>query len=135
MLCGGQPGAGNEAKSVYRTRDGGRTWRELTSTQMAGRTPRGGISSLGYPYGISFARDGFGLMWEGRGTLYVTRDGGKNWTVHPRFAQYDVDFGLGGSAFGNGTGFVFYMHAGSTRRLIESRDFGRTWRIVRSWRG
>jgi photosystem II stability/assembly factor-like uncharacterized protein len=133
MLCGGQPGAGNEAKSVYRTADGGRTWRELASTPMTGRAPRGGIGSIGYPAGISFARNGFGLMWESRGTLYVTRDGGKTWSTHTRFAVFDVDFGLGGSAFANGTGFVLLEHGGTVRRLIETRDYGRHWHIVRTW--
>jgi photosystem II stability/assembly factor-like uncharacterized protein len=133
VICGGQPGAGNEEKAVFRTRDGGRTWRELTSTPMTGRGPRGGISSLGYPAGISFARDGFGLMWESRGTLYVTRDGGTNWKAHPRLAEFDVDFGMGGTAFANGTGFVWLQHNGVSERLIETRDFGRTWHVVRSW--
>ena len=31
----------------------------------------GGISLYGYPLGIAMAADGFGVIWELRGTLYV----------------------------------------------------------------
>ncbi|MGH3009418.1 MAG: hypothetical protein ACRDLM_08455 [Gaiellaceae bacterium] len=50
------------------------------------------------------------------------------------FAAFDVDFGLGGSAFANGTGFVLLRHGGISTRLIQTRDYGRSWHIVRSWR-
>jgi len=134
ILCGGEPGAGNESKELFRTRDGGRTWQRLAHTAMTQGLVRGGISSLGYPAGMSFAANGFGLMWESRGTLYVTRDGGRSWKARSRFAAFDVDFGLGGAAFAGGTGYVLYSHDGVSYRLIGTRDYGRTWRIVRSWK-
>lgn len=137
IVCGGQPGAGNESKGVFRTGDGGRTWQELAFTQMT-RAPgdHGGISSLGYVAGVAFAPNGFGLLWESRGTLYVTRNGGADWHARPHLAVLDVDFGRGASAFADGTGFVLLGHGGGPEaRLIETRDFGRTWHVVRRWRG
>ena len=122
-------------RRVLSTRDGGQTWLAgAGATGMNDPKERGGLTIMGYPAGIAFASNGFGLMWESRGTLYVTRDGGTNWKAHSRFAQFDVDFGLGGSAFDNGTGFALYQHDGVSERLIETRDFGRTWHVVRRWR-
>jgi len=133
MLCGGPGGAGPfESKAVFRTRDGGRTWQLLTSTQADGRAPHGGISPAGLPAGISFARGGFGVIW-GNGVLDVTRDGGKTWKAHPRLAEYNVDFDIGGSAFQDGTARVLVQLSGPSWRLVETRDFGRSWHLVRSW--
>lgn len=136
LVCLGEPGAGNEEKAVFRTRDGGRTWQEGASAEgMNHPRERGGIPLLGYPAGIAFAPNGFGLMWESRGTVYVTRDGGKNWQGQPRLARFDVDFGRGASAFADGSGFVLLGHGGGhPTRLVETRDFGRTWQVVRRWR-
>jgi photosystem II stability/assembly factor-like uncharacterized protein len=136
VVCGGEGGAGNEEKAVFRTRDGGRTWHEGASAEgMNHPKERGGLSLTGYPAGISFAPNGFGLMWESRGTVYVTRDGGRNWQAKPHLAVFDVDFGRGASAFADGTGYVLLGSGGGPlTRLVETRDFGRTWHVVRRWR-
>jgi len=135
MACGGLPGAGQQEKEVFRTLDGGHSWR-ARAWAIAGKHPRtrGGLSFMGSVSGIAFARDGFGLLWESRGTLLVTRDGGKTWKPHLHFAHPDIDWGFGASAFGNGTGLVLLRHEISSFRLIKTRDFGRTWHLVRSWR-
>jgi photosystem II stability/assembly factor-like uncharacterized protein len=135
MVCGGEPGAGNEEKEVFRTHDGGRTWQEgAATTHMNHPQVRGGIAMFGYPAGIAFAPNGFGLMWESRGTLYVTRDGGTNWHAKGHLVLPDADFGRGASAFADGVGFALLDRgAGLPARLIETRDFGRTWHAVRRW--
>ena len=136
MVCAGEGGAGNEPKAVFSTRDGGRTWREGAFAEALNHPEeRGGMSLLGYPAGIAFAPNGFGLMWESRGTVYFTRDGGSHWQHKRHLALFDVDFGRGASAFANGTGFVLLSYPGGPlTRLVETRDFGRTWHLVRRWR-
>jgi photosystem II stability/assembly factor-like uncharacterized protein len=122
IVCAGQPGTGQQLKAVYRTSDAGRTWRRLSDA----------LSGSGYVYGASFARDGFGLVWEGRGTLYVTRDGGRHWIPKPKVAEPELDFGAGAVAFQGGKGF-FLAQRNPRLRLLATRNFGRTWQLVHRW--
>ena len=124
IVCAGQPGTGQQLKAVYRTTDAGKTWQRA----------HGDLTSSGYAWGAAFARDGFGLVWESRGTLYVTRDGGGRWTPKPRFARPELDFGGGGAAFAGGRGFVLLARGSRSPRLFATRDYGNTWRLVHRWR-
>src|SRR5438874_2038545 len=96
LLCVGQGGAGNEGKAVYRSRDGGRTWHALGQN---------GLSSYGYPVGVSIAADGFGLVWETRGTLFVTRDGGRTWRGQASIVRPEIDFGRSAVTLPGGVGY------------------------------
>jgi hypothetical protein len=130
-LCTTQGSAGNMGKSVYRVTANGP--KRVAYTPFVGRG-RGGISSYGYPQGIAMAPDGFGLIWESRGTLYVTRDGGSDWVGLPRTAQPEVDFGTSAVALRGGVGFVVLAHGGGeVRWLIATTDAGRSWRVVHRW--
>jgi photosystem II stability/assembly factor-like uncharacterized protein len=124
IVCTGQPGTGQQNKAVYKTTDTGRTWHRVDSR----------LSWSGYVWGTAFAADGFGLIWESRGTLYVTRDGGKRWTPQPNLAEPEIDFGGGGAAFSGGSGLVLLTRGAGAARLLATRDHGRTWRLVRRWR-
>ena len=84
-------------------------------------------------WGAAFASDGFGLVWESRGTLYITRDGGDHWTARTDIAEPEIDFGGGGAAFPGGRGLVFLGRGDRSGRLLATRDFGRTWRILHRW--
>jgi photosystem II stability/assembly factor-like uncharacterized protein len=131
-ICVGQPGAGNQAKAVYRGT------KRVAYTPPAASGGYGGISSYGYPVGIAGTRDGFGIIWETRGTLYVTRDGGHHWHALPKVAQPEVDFGDWADVVWRRLGFVLLMRSagngGEAWRLIETTDAGRTWRVVHRWR-
>jgi photosystem II stability/assembly factor-like uncharacterized protein len=128
-LCAGEGGAGNMGKAVYRLRASG--WRRVAWTPLAGHG-YGGISSYGYPLGMAMADDGFGLIWESRGTLYVTRDGGSHWHGLPKVAEPEVDFGVSGTALPHRVGFVVLLRG--TERLLETSDAGRTWHLRHRWR-
>jgi photosystem II stability/assembly factor-like uncharacterized protein len=133
VACVGQGGAGNEDKAIFRTRDGGATWQAGAATLLmsGGARERGGIQEYGYPEQLAFAPDGFGLLTESRGALYVTRDGGLRFHVVP-VARPELDFGGGASAFRGGIAYV--LLTGAAPRLIKTRDFGRAWHVVRRWR-
>jgi photosystem II stability/assembly factor-like uncharacterized protein len=132
-LCWGQGSAGSMGKAVYR--ETARGWRRMAYTPLAGGRAYGGIEGYGYPLGLAMADDGFGLIWESRGTLYTTRDGGAHWTGLPAVARPEIDVGQSGVALRGGVGFVV-LSAGGTlhRRLLETSDAGRSWRVVHRWR-
>jgi len=132
-LCTTQGGAGNMGKSVYRL--GAKGWKRVAYTPFGPGPGYGGIATYGYPIGIAMARDGFGVIWESRGTLYLTRDGGSHWTGLPKVARPEVDFGESGAALLHGVGYVLLSGGGSAgRRLIGTRDGGRTWHVAHRWR-
>ena len=128
-LCTTQGGAGSMGKSVYRLNANG--WTRVAYTPFAGHG-YGGIDVFGYPLGIAMARDGFGVIWESRGTLYVTSDGGSHWTGLPKVARPEVDFGLSGAALPHGTGYVL-LSTGGVVTLIGTRDGGHSWHVVHRW--
>lgn len=134
VLCTTQGGAGNQGKSVYRLTAHG--WTRIAYTPFPyGHGGHGGIGVPGYPMGIAMATDGFGVIWEWRGTLYVTRDFGVHWTGLPSVARPEVDFGMSASVLRGGVGFVVLAVGGTaTRRLVETTDRGRGWRVVYRWR-
>ncbi len=136
MVCAEEPGAGDQGKAAFRSRDGGRTWR--MGAAATENITRGGIGIGGYPSGIAFSTNGFGIMWESRGQVTITRDGGTTWHAEP-FPVSGANAASGAAAFSDGTGFVLIDEPvpsmSRPSRLMKTVDFGRTWRVVRRWRG
>src|SRR6266545_1626553 len=100
-----------------------RSWRQATAARPGAneRVP-------------AFAVDGFGLLWESRGTLYVTRDGGDHWHAEPSVARPELDFGRGAAAFAGGRGLLLLGRGGSLpARLLSTGDSGRSWRLIHRW--
>ena len=120
VLCIGQSSAGEGFKTAYHL--------------VASRWRRcGSLTRLGYAYGLAMAHDGFGIVWEGRGTLYVTRDGCAHWTGLPKVSVPEVDFGISGAAVRDGRAWVILARGDVHRRLLETTDYGRTWHVVHRW--
>ena len=80
-----------------------------------------------------------GTIWTGSddGLVYVTRDGGKNWTnvtpakdIMPEWIQINS---LDASSFDAGTAYVaatMYKHDDNKPYLYKTSDFGRSWRKI-----
>jgi photosystem II stability/assembly factor-like uncharacterized protein len=133
-LCTTEGGAGDQGKSVYRNLPD-RGWVRVAWTGLTSTAAQGGISAYGYPLGIAGNDDGFGLIWESRGTLYVTRDGGRDWQALPKVVRPELDFGFWAFVLPRGgVGWEVVGYQGTERRrLIETTDAGRTWRVVHRW--
>jgi hypothetical protein len=131
VLCVGQGSAGSGEKSVYRlTRNG---WKRLAWALLAPKLSSHGITAQGYAVGMAMAHDGFGIIWESRGPLLATRDGGSRWLGLPAVAVPEVDFGISGAALPRGIAFVLLARGNVHRRLLQTADYGRTWRVVHRW--
>jgi photosystem II stability/assembly factor-like uncharacterized protein len=109
----GGPGGGR----VFRTRDGGRSWK-------VAKTPLGGAKTAGV-FSLAFANGERGVAVGGdyqnakaaEHCAALTRDGGKTWT-----AVQGVAFRSGVAALGSGV----YLAVGTTGADV-SRDGGQTW--------
>lgn len=134
IVCIGLPAGGTMDKAIFRTRDGGKTWELRAENLTAPKPTAHGIAFTGYPNGIAFASNGFGLLTESLGTLYVSRDGGLHFSGHPKVHRPDLDFCRSAAAFSNGVAYAL-LTAGFPGRLVATHDFGRTWHVVQRWSG
>jgi photosystem II stability/assembly factor-like uncharacterized protein len=79
VLCGGEPGAGNQMKSLYYTNNGGKTWAIKSSSGYSGEFKKiGNLTGGGYCAGIKFFANGIGYMGLSRGDLQKSVDNGVN---------------------------------------------------------
>ena len=129
----GQGSAGSEPKTVFESADGGKSWRMVADQPVVGhsRVGSGGLASYGYPQGISFSPQGTGLLWESRGNLYGTRDGGHRWQKLA-VAEPEVDSGLSAVMLSRTGAFVLLMRPDGYR-LLTTTDGGESWSIVHRW--
>jgi len=131
VLCIGQSSAGSGEKAVYRLTPNGP--KRLAWAFLGPTLTMHGITAQGYAVGIAMAHDGFGIIWQGRGPLLVTRDGGLRWVGLPKVGVPEVDWGISGAALRHGIAWVLLARGNVHRRLLETTDDGRTWRIVHRW--
>jgi photosystem II stability/assembly factor-like uncharacterized protein len=133
VVCAGLPASGTMEKAIFRTSDGGKTWR-AGAAFLLGPPKRvtGGFGLYGYPNGLAFARNGFGFVTESQGSLFVSRDGSLHFHSLHRIARPNIDTSAGAAVFSSGVGYVL-LAAGFHVRLVATHDFGRNWRVVRRW--
>jgi hypothetical protein len=127
FLCIGQGSAGSGEKAVYRGS------KRLAWALLGPTLTMHGITAQGYAVGMAMAHDGFGIIWESRGPLLVTRNGGSRWLALPKVGVPEVDFGVSGAAVRGGRAWVILARGNVHRRLLETSDFGRTWHVVHRW--
>ena len=115
LVCVSTPGAGQQLKAVYETRDGGRRWHRRL----------GNVPAAGYADDVSFLPNGHGWLAESRGSFYETRDGGRHWRPLP-ISQPEVVEAHAAELLDDRAGVALIFYA---RRLAFTRDGGRTWRF------
>lgn len=114
-VCGSQPGAGRQLKSLYKTGDGGKIWKKLTSSRK--------LPGSGYVKGIRFfdSRTGFLLTTHG---IYRTVDGGSSW--RQSFAAYSDREAIYWAWPDARDGYV----ASWAKGAYVTHDLGRTWQRI-----
>jgi photosystem II stability/assembly factor-like uncharacterized protein len=115
---GSQPAAGTQVKRLYRSADGGNTWRRLAR-----------LPALGYLGTISATPAGAIFASGGRSDVYISRDGGRTWHVSPGLRRPDSGDGLAATMI---TGSEGYVPQASIyhRQIWFTYDAGRHWTPV-----
>lgn len=97
-VVGLEPGAGSQAKALYRTSDGGRTWLKIAAASFSGDQANTSPTDSGLPLGwyvssLSFRNDRNGYLSLDRGPVLGTTDGGQTWQpVWTKYFQPEVAF-------------------------------------------
>jgi photosystem II stability/assembly factor-like uncharacterized protein len=120
--CGGEPGAGNQLKTAYLSRDGGRTWHRVASPPFGGYLDRATMS----PGGTIF-------LSGQRMDVYISGDRGRSWQQSPSLAGAaglaNAGFSLVATTVTNTFG-VAIEEGVSTRQVWLTTDGGRRWTPV-----
>jgi photosystem II stability/assembly factor-like uncharacterized protein len=129
LLCDSQQTAGEQPKALYGSTNAGASWTLLASTPPFFGTHQqaiGNLPSAGYSQEMVFVSSSVGYLALGRGTLYGTTDGGRDWSE----AITDADI------VGNGVDhvrFIDALHGWTTTAtdagalIYRTGDAGRTW--------
>ncbi len=120
--CGSEPGAGNQLKTAYLSRDGGRTWHQVASPPFGG-----------YLGGASMSRGGTIFLSGSRMDIYISRDRGASWHESPSLAsaagQANAGLSLAGTTVTDSFG-VAVQEGVYTQQVWLTRDGGRQWTSV-----
>ncbi len=131
LLIGAGPSAGNEAKELFSTRNGGATWTHASgSLERPGAMNPGEVPSYGYVGPVLFTSAQEGWITLFRAGILHSMDAGKHWTM-----------ALGPSETPLGLQFTDQQHgwtatdgypslAGPLRILWSTSDGGTTWQRV-----
>ncbi len=120
--CGGEPGAGNQLKTAWLSRDGGRTWLQVAPPPFGG-----------YLGGASMSQGGTIFLSGSRMDIYVSRDRGRSWQQSPSLANAagvaNAGFPLDGLTITDTQG-VAYQEGVYQQQIWLTSDGGRHWTPV-----
>lgn len=137
LLQTGEPGAGQQPKSLLGTTNGGANWSWISSVGMDGKVRPYQLSSGGYADGIDVApgNPSQAYIWESRGPLIYTSDGGKTW-VSSKLTQPDALEASWVSMLDSNDGYVLVhdMMPGHLGFVLEQTTDGmHAWTAVHEW--
>jgi photosystem II stability/assembly factor-like uncharacterized protein len=130
-VCAGEPGAGQQGKTVARSTDGGRTWTTQVSCGIGACAPL----TDGYLGSIDAVSASTVFIVGGRSPLLVSRDGGKRWqivtavTAGGDAGTYDVTFFNHADGVVSGIDNVLGRYS-EQPAIWRTRDGGRHWMVV-----
>lgn len=125
-FCASEPGAGEQLKTVNRSRDGGRHWRLVSASGQFGLK---NLSVAGYVRSAALVSPSSAWLALGRGTLLHTADGGRSWREAIPYAVANPGDGGVGPVI-----FVDPQHGwllSLPYLLFRTVDGGRHWQKIR----
>lgn len=136
VLEASQPGAGNQGKALLRTTDGGKTWRVISNVHIGQRSkdPKQ-LGSGGYADGIEVvpSHPAYAYIWESRGPLLYTSDGGKSWHGSPMTQPSEIE-ARGVSMQTPKDGFILLQDMVHDCYVLEhTNDGGVSGQLVYKW--
>jgi photosystem II stability/assembly factor-like uncharacterized protein len=127
-MCTFMLGAGAQEKWIYRSLDGGGTWKLLSrATLPLGRNDRpiGKVPMQGYAFMLVATSPLHAVLISDRSAVSATFDGGKNW-VSPSSAEVLSDGPNAGSCIGPED-----CWAGGGAAIMRTTNGGRSWTAVK----
>ncbi|HUY96463.1 MAG TPA: hypothetical protein VMW47_02395 [Verrucomicrobiae bacterium] len=137
--CVSEPGAGSQSKAIYTSADGGASWSLAGSSGPAAAgvpAALGRVPIAGYLEQLVLNGPQVGWMALARGTLMVSRDGGRTWS--PAISAQAVAAGsgvvrlslAGSSAFAIADGVTLPTGSPASAAVYRSTDAGASWSAV-----
>jgi|GEM_PF-6300855 len=144
LLCSGGPATDMAFKWLYRSRNGGRSWRLMNHVVVPQRhRAEGTLPLVGIPEGMAILPAGLGWMWFDRFGFASTADGGRRWTVPAYALAHGGQYNAGLMSVINispvpGSGWTYLLQQAPVGRgegivLLRTGDGGGSWHVVRTW--
>jgi photosystem II stability/assembly factor-like uncharacterized protein len=135
VVCGGEPGAGSQNKSVFTSSNGGVTWTTKFECSLGGATgtttcPADDPLPNGYLGGIDAVSGDVAYLFGARNSLLKSTDGGRTWSLSSQQIGYP-DTGTGPAIYFNRSeGVVLAKNGGTIGGTIiwSTTDAGETWK-------
>ena len=131
LACVGDEGAGQQAKAILSTADGGKTWTRVSSFAADGSNVVGNVPGHGELTGL-WMTDG-SLAWLSTADLYASTDGGRVWKAADPAVASDARRVLSARFHGPDGAVLVADDAAHIVALFATADRGATWAQKTTW--